>query len=256
MKRIARTLLPLFAALATVVTVAESITVSTGDYEPYTLQTAKYGGLVNRVVKEAFQRKGVTVTFNYVPWARALYETKDGKNAQASSFWFPDKDRDKDYLSSAPITEHRELLFHLKSKPLPKYGSVLELTSLKFGATRGYSYTPEFLAAAKAGKLKVDETATDEQSLQKLLAGRIDVFPLDEVTGWKILSDPKAFAPGQKDLVTTGEKPFTLRTGHLLFPKSGPQSQVLLEKFNAGLQELKADGTLDKFKEDMVKGIF
>jgi len=47
------------------------------------------------------------------------------------------------------------------------------------GGVLGYFYQKEF---EKAG-LNVEYVATDEQNLKKLLAGRIDIFPVAGITG-------------------------------------------------------------------------
>jgi polar amino acid transport system substrate-binding protein len=36
-------------------------------------------GFVNPVITEAFQRKGDTVKYTYLPWKRAVAEAKEGK---------------------------------------------------------------------------------------------------------------------------------------------------------------------------------
>lgn len=234
---------------------AETITIATGEYEPWTGEKTKYGGFVNRVVREAFARKGVQVTYSYVPWKRAEAEVKEGK-VQASSFWFPNPDLDKDFVLSEPISNHRELFFHLKSKPLPKWTKLEDLATLTFGVTRGYSYTAELWNMGKNGKLKLDEASADEQNFRKLLSERINVFPMDEVSGWKLLSDEKKFAAGTKDLIAVDARPLKITLGHLRFPKNGPETKILVEKFNAGLADMKKDGTYEKYYDDMFKGIY
>ncbi|MBK8969928.1 MAG: hypothetical protein IPM37_00615 [Hahellaceae bacterium] len=68
------------------------VRISTGEYAPYTSQHATHGGFVNRVIHAAFATQKREVEFVYYPWKRALEEAAMG-NAQASSFWFIDKDR-------------------------------------------------------------------------------------------------------------------------------------------------------------------
>lgn len=231
---------------------AETITIATGEYSPFTVQDSKYGGFVNRVIKEAFSRQGVTVEFSYLPWKRALEETRSGKLA-ASSFWFFDQEREKEFIHSAPISEHRELLFHLSSISLPEWQNITDLSKFTFGATRGYTYTTEFWEGAKSGKLNVSEIVSDEQNFQKLIAGRVDVFPVDEVTGWQLINSK---FPVAKEKIKTHTKPLRVTEGHLIFPKKNTDSMALVEKFNTALAEMRADGTYDKYFQELFAGEF
>ncbi|MEO9385350.1 substrate-binding periplasmic protein [Chromobacterium phragmitis] len=230
---------------------AAELLIATGEYAPWTGERLPGEGFVNRVVREAFAREGVQVRFEYMPWARALEALRNG-NAQASSFWFDDPVKAKEFLYSAPLSEHREVLFHRKDVTVPSWQKLPELRALRFGATRGYTYTAEFRQLTKQGMLKVEEANDDKTNLLKMLAGRIELFPIDEFTGWQLLSSD-AFPRGAHDLVTTESRPFSIQYGHLLMPRSARNEQ-LMARFNAGLAKLKADGTLERFRLDLYRG--
>ncbi|QEL57373.1 substrate-binding periplasmic protein [Chromobacterium paludis] len=230
---------------------AAELQISTGEYAPWCGERLPAQGFVSRVVREAFAREGVQVRFRFMPWARALEALRNG-DVQASSFWFDDPVKAKEFLYSAPLSEHREMLFHRKDLAMPRWQKLRDLSSLRFGATRGYTYTPEFRQLEKQGALSVEEANDDKTNLLKLLAGRIDIFPLDEFTGWQLLASD-AFPPGARDLVTTENRPFSAHYGHLLMQRS-PRNAQWMAKFNAGLAKLRADGTLDRFKLDLYRG--
>ncbi|MBT2865826.1 transporter substrate-binding domain-containing protein [Chromobacterium violaceum] len=230
---------------------AAELLIATGEYAPWTGEQLPDGGYVNRVVREAFAREGVQVRFAYMPWARALEALRNG-NAQASSFWYDDPVKAKEFLYSAPISEHRELLFHRKDVTVPPWRKLRDLRGLRFGATHGYTYTAEFRQLMKQGTLNVEEANDDKINLLKMLAGRIELFPLDEFTGWQLLTSD-AFPRGAHDLVTTEARPFSIQYGHLLMPRSARNEQ-LMARFNAGLARLRADGTLERFRLDLYRG--
>ena len=231
------------------------IVIATGEYVPWTTERSTHGGFVNRVIREAFSRKGISVEFRYLPWKRVYEESRAG-NYQATSFWFDAGEYHEDFLFSQPISQHRELLFHLASKPLPQWKTIADLSAFSFGATRGYTYTQEFWSAIESGRIKAEVASNDESNLRKLLAGRIDVFPLDEVTAWRMLSDSRKFPAWNKDLLRADPVPLHETTGHLLFPIKGPQSMRLQHLFDAGLAEMKKDGTFNHYKDDMFKEIY
>ncbi len=230
---------------------AEDVVISTGEFAPWTGEKLPGGGYVNRVVREAFRRQGVTVKFKYVPWQRALEELHSG-TVQASSFWADDPARIKDYMLSAPVSEHRELLFHRKDKALSKWRRLADLGKYRFGATRSYTYTKEFWDLAKKGTLKVEVSADDESSIRKMLAGRIDIFPMDEFSGWTLLSS-SLFPVGTHDLVMAEPMAFSVLYGHLMVRRTAEGAR-LIKLVNAGIASMKADGTLATFKDDLYRG--
>lgn len=234
---------------------AETVTVATGEFPPWTTESARYGGFVNRVVAAAFARSGIAVKFTYMPWKRAETETKLGRY-DASAVWFASKDSESDFVLSDPISHHKEVFFHLKSKPFPRWETLSDLHGLKFGATLGYTYTGEFWAMAQAGTLNVEVAGRDVLNLKKVLVGRIDAFPLDEVTGWLLLSNTELFLPESKDLFATAVRPLRSTPGYLRFPRHAPRTPYLVGKFNAGLLELRNDGSYDRFFQEMLAGVY
>ena len=229
----------------------EIVTVSTLEYSPWTGKNLKDNGFVNHVITEAFQRKGYTVKYTYLPWQRAVIETKNGGFSALSYVYFS-KDRGKEFYLSDPINEEKIVLFHLKSNPIKDWKTLDDLKNYKFGATRGYTYTKEFWEAAESKRLKVDVTDSDTQNFKKLLVGRIDIFPSSLVNGYSILQ--KEFVVSKSDLISFHPKPLFKTTGHLAFTRSRKKSEDLLRIFNQGLAELKKEGLYDKFMDDLLAG--
>ncbi len=164
----------------------EIITVATLEYAPWTGKNLKFNGFVNHVITEAFRRKGYSVKFTYMPWKRAVIETKKG-NYSALSYVYWSKDREKEFYLSDPISVEKIVFFHLQSNPIKDWKTLDDLKNYKFGATRGYTYTKEFWQAAESKRLKVDVTDSDKQNFKKLFAGRIDIFPSGLVNGYSLL---------------------------------------------------------------------
>ena len=229
----------------------ETIRISTLEYAPWTGKNLKDNGFVNHVITEAFKRKGYTVKYSYLPWQRALTETKNGKYS-ALSYVYWSKNREKEFFLSDPISEEKIVLFHLKTKPLKDWKTLDDLKDYQFGATRGYTYTKEFWEAAASKRLKVDVADSDIQNFKKLLAGRIDIFPSGLVNGYSILK--KEFNQSISRLISFDPKPLSQTTGHLAFTRNRKDSENLLRIFNQGLAELKKEGLFDKLKDDLLAG--
>lgn len=240
-----------FAGLAR----AETVTIATGEFPPWTSESARYGGFVNRVVAAAFSRVGIDVKFSYMPWKRAEAETRVGRY-DASAFWFASQSGEGDFILSEPISSHKEVFFHLKSKPFPHWETLSDLHAVKIGATLGYTYTSEFWELAHDGKINVEVAARDELNLKKVAIGRIDAFPVDEMTGWLLLSNPKLFLPGVKNMFATEARSLRSTSGYLRFPRHQPRTSRLMVKFNAGLLAMKNDGTYERYLQDLISGIY
>ncbi len=242
----------LFGCLLATQVYPQKVTIATTEYAPFTSSQAQYGGFVNRVILKAFELEGYQVELRYVPWKRALADGEKAK-VDAVSFSFTNADRENIFFFSDTISDHRELLFHQKKTKVPDWKNLDDLKGLKFGLTRGYSYTPELWAAVKGGRIKADETASDEQNLKKLASGRIDIFPLDEVTGWLLIKNK---IPVAQEMLTTHAKPFRATTGHLIISRSHPKGDMLLEAFNSGIKKLRVDGTYRKYLDELFEGTY
>jgi polar amino acid transport system substrate-binding protein len=229
----------------------EIITIATLEYAPWTSKNLKSNGFINHVISEAFQRKGYTVKYTYLPWKRGVNETKNGTYSALSYVYFS-KEREKEFYLSDPINEEKIVFFHLKSNPIKDWKTLEDLKNYKFGATRGYTYTKAFWDAAKTRRIKVDVTNSDVQNFKKLLAGRIDIFPSGLVNGKSILR--KEFDENKSDLLSIHPKPLSKTTGHLAFSRSRKNSESLVRIFNQGLAELKKEGLYDKFRNDLLAG--
>jgi len=227
------------------------ISIATLEYAPWTGKNLKSNGFVNHVIDEAFQRKGYTVQYTYLPWARCVIETKNG-NFSALSYVYWSRDREKEFYLSDPISVEKIVLFHLKSNPIKDWSTLEDLKNYKFGATRGYTYTKEFWDAAKSKRLMVDVTNSDLQNFKKLISARIDIFPSGLVNGNNLLQ--KEFEAGKSHLISFHSKPLSQTTGHLALTRSRKNNENLRRIFNQGLSELRKDGSYDRFMEDLLAG--
>jgi len=229
----------------------EIITIATLEYAPWTGKNLKSNGFVNHVITEAFQRKGYTVRYTYLPWKRAVTEAKNGQYS-ALSYFYSSKDREKEFYLSDPISVEKMVFFHLKSNPIKDWETLEDLNDYKFGATRGYTYTKKFWNLANTKRLMVDVANSDIHNFKKLLAGRIDIFPSGLVNGKSILQ--KEFDASKSHLLSIHPKPLSKTTGHLAFAKRRENSENLLRIFNQGLAEMKQEGLFNKFRDDLLAG--
>ncbi|MDE1464256.1 substrate-binding periplasmic protein [Spartinivicinus poritis] len=229
------------------------IKVATGEYPPFTSKEVVHGGFVQHMVREAFKRKGFRVEYNYFPWARTLKETQKG-NYHATAFWYYSKEREKSFIHSESLHSADIVFFHLKTTPFKSWDNLSDLKKYRIGASRSYTYTPEFWEAHKNKILNIRVSNSDEINFKMLFKKRIDLFPMATVAGYSLLY--KTFSRELIATITYNYKPLFSSTNHLLFPKSRKDAKQLTNIFNQGLAEIKQDGFYEKYYDLLLEGYY
>ncbi|KZN56260.1 hypothetical protein N476_06440 [Pseudoalteromonas luteoviolacea H33] len=217
---------------------ARTLTITIGEYPPYSGKSLAHQGLVPQILRKAFAKQNIQVKFVFMPWARSFKESEK-INYDASAFWFCTDKRQQDYFCSTALYEETAVFFYNKNNPVPPWRSLPELDKYRIGATRGYSYTQEFWQLANTGFLDINVMTRDEQNLSMLLKGRIDLFPMGLLPATYLLEQNY---PDKKHLLSYHTTPLMTGTLHLLFPKDKDGSIELLKTFNEGMQKIKASG--------------
>lgn len=97
---------------------ASAIRISNGDWAPFMSPNLPHYGFVSRMVTEAFALEGISVHYEFFPWARAYLVAKQGA-FDASIGWYWNADRAQDFLFSEPVFVETQVLFHLRERPVP-----------------------------------------------------------------------------------------------------------------------------------------
>ncbi len=217
---------------------SKTIKLATLDWEPYIGRDLKDNGYVAEIVREAFRRKGYTVKIKFLPWARVLKMAKDGK----VDGYFPEyysAERENEFLFSNEFPGGPLGFFKRKDSDI-SYNKLTDLKPYRIGVVRGYVNTKEFDAA---DYLKKEPALDDLTNIKKLLAGRIDLLVADKFVGLDLLERNLSNHVGDIEFV---QPALELKPLYVCFPRTLSASQMYNKVFNAGLKEIKEDGTLDK----------
>lgn len=238
-----RALLVLFALAFGGLAAAEDVRLTNGEWAPYLGATLPYQGVASRIVAEAFALEGVTVHWEFYPWARALHLAQKGER-HGTAIWLRNTGRERDFYVSDPVIESGYVLFHRKDTPL-HWQQVDDLLHYRLGATLGYDYGEAFQRAERDGRLRVQRLPAEEQGLRMLLAGRIDVFPMDKVVG--IANLQQGFSREERSRLTYHQQPLRSDTLHLLLSRTVPGNEQLMARFNQGLARLRESGKIARY---------
>jgi polar amino acid transport system substrate-binding protein len=199
-------------------------------------------GLYPALLNAVFREMKEPVDIQALPWRRALMEI-DASAAGVGGIYKNTERLAKYDYSAALFVERVNVYVHKDHwrKPLKSLG---DLSGMRVGVIRGWSYGDEFDRARQAGRMQVQEVTSDRQNFQKLHAARLDaVLAIDEAARAQLQGFPKVVAAW-----TLTENPT-----YLAFNKSARMTAVI-ERFDAALAKLRAQGQADRIVEQALKG--
>lgn len=236
--------------IATAAGAGEKVVLTNGEWPPYMSENLKHGGVVSRVVAEAFALEGVIVEYRFFPWKRSLSLAQKGK-FNGSVVWWKTAEREKDFIYSDPVLDVQYVFFHLKSTPFD-WKTLDDLKGIEIGATTGYNYGDLFQNAEKAGEILVQRVPKDELNFKKLLKGKIKIFPVDVEVGYTMLQN--SYPPETVRNVTHHPTPIRSDPHHLILSNRIEKNKELVLLFNKGLKRLKESGKFDRYFVESRKG--
>jgi len=179
MMRFAGALLSLLTLLMAAQPVGASasrrVHVAVCEWPPFSTRNTESGGIVLALMREALATQGYVLDADVLPWKRAI----DVAEHDTSVIGFgPTYDVDllDGFFQTAAIASSPIGFAELKDKPIA-WRDFSDLAPYRIGVTLGYRYTNDFDAALK--KLDADVAPSDELSLRKLVAGRVDAVVID-----------------------------------------------------------------------------
>ena len=212
---------------------ADGLTITTENYPPYNYSTDNGKTIVGSstdVVQEIFKRAKVNYKTTMYPWVRAIEMAKTDKDTCVYSTTRTEE-REKSFQWVGPIAYNNWVLF-AKADSKIVLSSADDVKKYKLGGYRGDAIT-QYL---EGEKFKVDEAVNDDQNVQKLDAGRIDLWASGSAGG-----------PFIANKLNVKIKPvLTLKKAELYLACSLSTSPATIEKLNTAFQGMIKEGFMDK----------
>lgn len=218
---------------------AKTVTIATGEWAPYVSSELPEGGYTSEIISHALLAVGIEAQFEYMPWPRAEKMVSSGQYVAASPY-MPTDARKEFGIFSEPFALSRNVFFYMKKNISSlQWEKFEDLKQYRIGGVQGYFYVPWF---SEAG-LNVDYASSATTNFKKLFMGRVDLVPENELVG---LAEIARLYPGEEDAFGRSEKALSENELTLMASKFHPDGQMLIDKFNEGFAQIKADGTLDR----------
>ena len=212
----------------------DNIRLAAGEWEPYIGKDLKHSGFITRLVKQALLVQGIELELDFLPWQRSFNSTKNGAY-DGSFMWYLADGQERHFLTSEPLIESANVFFFLRSNPF----SWSQRNKAKLGLLRAWTILDEETFAS------LEYVMSEEQNFNKMFRGRIDVLYTDQRAGYYALA--QQFPKSTINLVDHYQRPNTAQSYRLILNRNKHQNTRLMSKFNAGLQQLRDDGSYERF---------
>ncbi len=215
------------------------------NWTPYLGDVSVEPGLMQILVKEAYATSGRPVEFVDIPWPLVENELMS-LEIDAGVGWLFNRERAERFHFSDSLLNTTNVLFHHRDLSF-SWDRLEDLSSWRIGVTRSYSYGDEFDHLLRDGRLKVSAAASDLENMERLIDGRIDIFPMDRLSGRFLLQ--KHF-PNRRNLLKHDERVLFQSPLHLVVSRSHPNAALLLQDFNRGMRTLRRSGRYQRILQD------
>ncbi|MCF5721646.1 substrate-binding periplasmic protein [Pseudomonas syringae] len=225
----------LTAALFTCLSLAaygEKLRIVTEPWAPYVYEEqGAMRGLDYETTVAVFQRLGVEVQWQFLPWKRCLAMLDQG-HADGALDIFHSHDRDALLLyPSEPLSEVQFVLFYANDRP-HKAQTLDDLRGLTVGISPGYLYGTPFSDSTLFNR---EAAPSHEANFGKLLLGRIDLVITDRRVGQHVIK-----AMGLEGKVS--QAPMVVsRQQQFLAVRRGAGMDLLVQRFAAELKRFKEE---------------
>jgi len=210
----------------------EKLRIVTEPWAPYVYEeNGSMRGLDYETTVIVFQRLGVDVEWQFLPWKRCLAMLDQG-HADGALDIFHSHDRDAQLLyPSEPLSEVEFVLFYANARRHPAE-RVDDLQGLTVGISPGYLYGNAFSESTLFNR---EPAPSHEANFGKLSLGRIDLVITDRRVGQHVIK-----AMGLEGNVS--QAPFVVsRQQQFLAVRRGAGMDLLVQRFAAELKRFKQE---------------
>ncbi|MBN2658605.1 MAG: transporter substrate-binding domain-containing protein [Spirochaetales bacterium] len=218
-----------------------ALQVVTEEWEPYNFtENGELTGISTEIVKTTIERAGLTPIFNVYPWSRAYYKAINTPDTLIYTI-YRNEERENKFFWIGPINSApRHFLYKLKSRDDINLSTVQDARNYTIGLlANNYAHQKLLEEGFHETNLVINRSA--DLSIQMLLAGRIDLFPGDQIATsleLKKLNIPEGTIVPELQIFETEAMAYMA-----LNRQSSP---VLIERITRAFEEVRAEGLIEE----------
>ena len=209
----------------------ETLPVATGEWAPYVTESLDNRGFLVEILNEVFNLMEVDVEYRFYPWRRCYDSVTAGKVWAAFPYSRTEK-RAEEVRFSDKLSLSVTKFFVFGEPKIERYESPERLKPYRVGGVIGYFYEETFNRLG----LNVDYAAREVSALEKLMMGRTDLLPLNELVGWHLI---RTQFPDRMSRFGVLDNPYSVDDLYLIVSKDYPDGMALLRRFNKALSVIK-----------------
>lgn len=219
--------------------ISKKLPFAVGDYPPYIFKEGPKKGFCIDIVDAVCKEMGYTPEYTFYPWSRAEFVTENGEVWAVFPYFYTEERAKKYNFSDVFLTTKTKLFYYGDKFKKFSFRKLTDLKKVKVGGAQGYWYIEEF---KKAG-ITLDISTGEDQAIKKLHAGRIELLPLDELSGWNYI---ESLFPDDKTKFGTLKKEIKIGEARVMVSKKYPKTNKILKDFNKALKKVMRSGKYDK----------
>jgi len=210
----------------------ERLRLVTEPWSPYAMvENGHASGLDYDTTAIVFQRLGIDVEWQFLPWKRCLMMLQQGEADGALDIFKVSERDDLLLYPSEPLSEVNWVFFQANARPHP-FARLDDLKGLTVGVSPGYLYTPDFDSSTLFTR---EPAPSHEANFGKLIRGRIDLLVTDRRQGQKMLDDL-----GLRSQVSQLPTVLSTREQYLALRRNAGMN-LLVQRFGAELKRFKRE---------------
>ena len=221
---------------------AETITVRSDVWPPYTDEPGSNPGFMTEVAEAIFTAKGYQIDYQLMPWTRCIDAVQKGTYDAVLG---TDPSESPDFVYPAEALGLNQNGFYVKKGSSWKYTGGDSFKQIRIGVIDGYGYFPEldsYIETYKGNKLFM---ATGDDALPKLLkmlkAGRLDAI-IENISVMAVT------LPAEKlsgEIISAGDVELKDEI-FMAFSPAKDSSKKYSQIFDEGISELRKSGKLQE----------
>lgn len=203
-------------------------------WEPFYGPNLPQDGVLIALIKAALATQDIEITADFLPWSRAVEETRRGRYDAIPGMYFT-PERARQFRFSKPILPVETVLISIKGTVPARYETLSDLAGYVFSVLKNNAISPAFENA----DLRKVETPHQANQVRAIVMGSADIAAVSSRRVFFEAAERMGYRRQRFQVLTPILKH---NNAYLATPRTHANSEALIAVFNAGLEQIRATG--------------